>query len=149
MRAIAALLIFGMLAGCSGGARPRASVAAPVDDGLPLGTLPSQSLAAGDCALFLWKAGSEARLIAMVRLEPAVARIVLDGRILDLARADGGKAFDQARYAGPVASLSIGVDLEQTPGLARGAVVRGGTLEVQRTGGESIVVPVAGMFACR
>lgn len=148
MRAAAALLIAAALAGC-GADRPRSAGVVPPDDGLPLGTLPKQDLAAGQCALFLWKAGQDARLIAMARLEPAIARIVIRGRIVDLARADGGKTFEDARYAGPAATLRIGVVLEQTPGLARGAVVRSGTVELDLPGGEGVVVPVAGMFACR
>lgn len=143
-----------LLAGCgAGGPRP-AAIAAPIDDGIPLATLPRQDLATGQCALFLWKAGNEARLVLMARVEPAVARIALDGRIVDLPRTDahaGDPAgmFTDALYGDGTTTVTLNITLEQRSGLEGGAVVTDGTLRLDRANGDGFVMPVAGLLACR
>lgn len=150
----AAIGLMLLLAGCgAGGSRPGA-IAPPADDGIPLGTLPRQDLTTGQCALFLWKAGNEARLVLMARVEPAVARIALDGRQMDLPRTDvhaGGASgmFADAVYGDGATTVTLNVTLEQRSGLQGGAVVTDGTLRLDRANGDGFVMPVAGLLACR
>lgn len=150
--ALAALL---PLAGCAtGGAPQRKALAGPVHDGIPLDALPRQDLGTGQCALFIWKAGNEARLVLMARTDPQVARISLKGRPIDLARSDApadpsGATFADAHYANGGVKVALAVTLEQRSALQGGAVVTGGILQLDLPGGESFVMPVAGLLACR
>ncbi|WP_380877367.1 hypothetical protein ACFB49_12510 [Sphingomonas sp. DBB INV C78] len=132
----------------------RAAPAAQPDDGLPLGTLPRQDLAAGQCALFLWKAGNEARLVLMARTAPAVARIMLGGRLMDLARTNGvgenpDGLFANAVYSDGATTVTVEATLERRPNLQGGAVVTNGSLRLDQASGESFVMPAAGLLACR
>ncbi|AGH47801.1 MULTISPECIES: hypothetical protein [Sphingomonadales] len=155
---LALIALLATLAGCSG-AQPSASrraapPAAPVDDGIPLGTLPRQQLAAGQCALFLWKAGNEARLVLMARVDPPMARIAIGGQQMDLARTniaagDGGSMFANAVYSDGTTTVTLDVRLEQRSTLQGGAVVTDGSLRLDRPDGESFVMPAAGLLACR
>lgn len=148
-----ALIAFALLAGC---ATPVARQGKPVaaTDGTPLGTLPRQDLAQGECGLFLWKTGEGARLLLMAKAAPPFARVTLDGRVVDLPRtATGGVAQD---WREPVTSydngkirLTLDLVIEQRPGLSGGAVIPSGSVKVDRVSGESFVLPVSGMLACR
>lgn len=141
------------LAGCAAGPAPqRGAAASPVHD-VPLDALPRQDLAAGQCALFIWKAGKEARLVLMARTDPQVARISLRGQPLDLARTDPSidpaGPFADAHYANGGVKVALAVTLERRSSLQGGAVVTGGTLQLDLPGGESFVMPAAGLLACR
>lgn len=155
MRRAAAWLLALALAGCATGPTPRrAAPTGPADDGIPLDALPRQALAPGQCALFIWKAGNEARLVLMARTDPQVARISLKGQPLDLARTDApaalaGATFADAHYANGGVKVALAVTLEQRATLQGGAVVTGGTMQLDLPGGESYVMPVAGLLACR
>lgn len=149
-----AILATAMLLSACAAPSTRPAPASQADDGIPLGTLPRQALPQGQCALFLWKAGNEARLVVMARVDPPLARIALDGRQLDLPRAnaDGlaaGAAFSNATYSDGTTSVTIDVVLEKREELQGGAVVTGGSLSLDRATGDSFVMPVAGLLACR
>ena len=160
--ALAALMLALTLAGCAASNTStrgaRTDPAAAPDDGLPLGTLPRQELTTGQCALFLWKAGNEARLVLMARTQPAVARIMLGGRVMDLARTNGPAngldagpdgLFSNATYGDGATTVTVEVVLERRPNLQAGAVVSSGSLRLDRANGESFVMPAAGLLACR
>lgn len=144
------------LAGCATpqAQQQRQASVASADDGIPLGALPRQALEPGQCALFIWKAGNEARLVLMARTDPQVARISLAGRQMDLPRADGvtaasGAIFSHAVYDNGAARVTLSVTLEQRSSLQGGAVVTDGTLQLDTATGDSFVMPVAGLLACR
>lgn len=154
MRRALVLAIALALAGCAAGPAPQRGAAAvsPTHD-VPLDALPRQDLAAGQCALFIWKAGKEARLVLMARTDPQVARISLKGRPIDLARTDPpidpAGPFADAHYANGGVKVALAVTLERRSSLQGGAVVTGGTLQLDLPGGESFVMPAAGLLACR
>lgn len=143
----AALLLLG---GCAGGERP--AVPAPVGDALPLGALPRQELKAGECAIFLWKTGEGARLLLVAWPDPPRARVLLEGRQVDLPRLppEKGDAGDaHARYGDGDITLALDLTIEARAGLTNGALIPSGSLAYGRRGGESIVVPVRGLLGCR
>lgn len=133
----------------------RQSATPPVDDGIPLSVLPQQKLDPGQCALFIWKADGDSRLVLMARTTPQVARISLGGRQADLTRMNppadpaAGAMFDNAIYSDGSTKVTLSVTLEQRSTLQGGAVVTGGTLQLDMAGGESFIMPAAGLLACR
>ena len=159
MRAGAGLALL-LIAGCATGRHPSAIAPATVSnsasaDGLPLGTLPRQDLSPGECGIFLWKAGENARLLLAATANPPVARIMLDGHIVDLPRIDGKGAGvvsgpdPSARYGDGRITLALDLVIEARRGLTDGAAVPSGVLRLDRADGESIVMPVVGLLACR
>ncbi|TVV74264.1 hypothetical protein FOY91_10345 [Sphingomonas solaris] len=139
-------------AGCGGGgARPVA--AAAVSDGIPLGALPRQALGTGQCGLFLWKPGAGARLVLMAKSgPPPFARLILDGRTLDLPRLGGDAPADATadvtpRYGDGQTTAALDLTIEPRRGLSDGAVAHG-SLRIERAGGEGFVVPVSGLLGC-
>lgn len=152
-RVLATLLL---LAGCAGGGRPAASSPSPVADALPLGALPKQDLKPGECAIFLWKAGQGARLLLAARANPPQARVLLDGKMVDLPRLPPTGAAvpiqgqdPHARYGNGRVTLRLDLVIEERAGLTRGALIPSGSLAFNRQGGEEIIVPVRGMLGCR
>lgn len=153
--ALAALLLLGACAG----AHLTAGIGnapSPVPDGLPLGALPKQDLKPGECAIFLWKTGEGARLLLVAWPDPPRARILLDGKPVDLPRlpAAAGAAPVQgqdphARYGDGAITLTLDLTIEARAGLTDGAVIPSGSLAFGRQNGESIVVPVRGLLGCR
>ncbi|WP_156678587.1 hypothetical protein [Sphingomonas profundi] len=150
-RRAAALLLFSLAAGCGGRPADRAGPApSQRPDGIPLGALPRQALGAGECGLFLWKAAPSARLVLMAKSgPPTFARILLDGRPVDLPRLGGGDFASEptARYGDGRITLSLELSIENRRGLSDGAVVAG-SLGLERTDGDGFVLPVTGLLAC-
>jgi len=157
VKAVLPLALVAALGGCANEPerqRPRPdgiSALAPVDDGIPLGALPRQTLPPGQCGVFLWKAGPGARLVLTAKAEPAIARILLSGVQTDLPRTAGGDiGAGQTRTTYSDGSTSVVLDLsvEQRPGLTQGAAIPSGSLRLDIAGGSSFVVPVTGLLAC-
>jgi len=122
-----------------------------------LGAIGQQKLPAKGCAAYLWSA-VDRQLVAMASADPAMLRVSLDGRIVDLARsaqggADGNGAklgfADGADYRGKDVTARLTMDIVQQDGLTAGAKVPQGSLQVDRPGQDGIVVPVAGLIGCR
>jgi hypothetical protein len=125
---------------------------APID-GLPIDVIPKQELPTKGCSAYLWTIGGTRALVAMAGAEPARLRVAIDGKIVDLDRSGqvgaGGFGFaDATEYgAGPlVAKLTIKIETRES--LTAGAIVPEGTLQIDRTGQDSIVLPVAGIIGC-
>lgn len=115
-----------------------------------LAELPPQPLTSGQCALFLWDRAS-GRRIAMIMANPAILRLMIDGRSTDLPRevADGGAVMGFApvtRYRS--AARRYEVRLTILPATTGGAVVRDGSLAITEADGSSLVLPVAGLAGC-
>lgn len=122
--------------------------------GLPLEALPTQTLASGQCALFLWARTTPPRRVFMALQDPAVARIRIDGRSLDLPRtaAEGESAYGHApvqRYEGEGIILTITIQMDARSGLVGGAVVPTGSMEYRDARGWETIIPVAGMVGCQ
>ena len=154
MRTASALLCLLLLtAGCSSG-RDATPAASKADPGVPLGELPPQTLGQGQCALFLWSRSEPPRRVFMALNSPAVARVRIGGRTVDLPRTsfEGESAFGhypEQRFAGEGVTLSMQVEIEARGALVGGAVAPSGTLTFADRSGESVVLPVAGLVACQ
>lgn len=122
-------------------------------DGLPIAGLPPQSLPAEGCAAYLFTAGKTRTLVAVASATPALLRIALDGNAADYARGVqvgtagfGFAASTEYRAHDIVVTLDFTVQTRKD--LSQGAVVDSGTLRIDRTGKDSIVLPVAGLIGC-
>ncbi|WP_353216186.1 hypothetical protein, partial [Sandarakinorhabdus sp.] len=115
-----------------------------------LGELPPQPLPPGECALFLWDRASTKRF-AMLGRNPAVLRLLINGRITDLPVT--GTEGDAVLGFAPIARFrsegrSYEVRLTILPATAGGAVVRDGSLTITEADGGALVLPVAGLAGC-
>ncbi len=140
---------------CCVAASPAFAEAAPAPTGgLPLEALPTQTLAGGQCALFLWARTTPPRRVFMALQDPAVARIRVDGRSVDLPRmaAEGENAYGHApmqRYEGEGIVLTMTIQMDARSGLVGGAVIPTGSLEYRDARGWETIIPVAGMVGCQ
>ena len=126
----------------------QAAPAAPV-----LGAIGRQQLPDKGCAAYLWSA-TDRQLVAMATADPATIRIAIGGRTIDLARSAGdgpGKLgfADAAEYRRDDITARLTMDIVQQEGLTAGAKVPTGSLQIDRSGQDGIVVPVAGLIGCR
>ena len=143
--------LLSILAGCGGHVAGSPSPPVTVNDGIPLGALPRQALGKGECGLFLWMTGAAPRLVLMAKSgPPPFARLLLDGRLTDLPRIAGGDLAGGANalYGDGRITASLDLTLEARKGLTDGAVVRAGSIRIDRTDGDGFVVPVSGLLAC-
>lgn len=127
---------------------PAASV-----DGLPVGALAKQALPARGCAAYLFSTGATRTLIGMASADPASFRMVLDGATADYARVsqDGAGQFGfgrtmQYRLGDVTATLDMAITTRGD--ITQGGVVSDATLRIDRTGRDSLVLPVAGLIGC-
>lgn len=150
----------GLLAGtwaalCCVMASPAWAETAPVPTGgLPLEALPTQTLASGQCGLFLWARTSPPRRVFMALQDPAMARIRIEGRSVDLPRtaAEGESAYGHTpmqRYEGEGIVLTMRIEMDARSGLVGGAVIPTGSLEYRDAKGWETIIPVAGMVGCQ
>jgi hypothetical protein len=133
---------------------PAAPQAAPPGPIGPLAELPPQTLAPGQCALFLWERAPSARRLAMLSAAPPFARVMTATGQRDLSQiaAAGEPRFGltpEASYGDGALTLSVDLRFEEAQGLVGGALARDGALSVAIAGGETLVIPVAGILGCR
>ncbi|GAB4570845.1 MAG: hypothetical protein Tsb008_00760 [Rhodothalassiaceae bacterium] len=147
-----------LLAGCAENGRPVSTpeMSLAPSDSLPvaIGSLPPQELSAGSCGLFLWRKGSATELLFVADSRLPVARMNLDGAPVTLARtsAEGDLspgALLRQRYESEGRTIDIGFIAEPQPGLIGGAAVKSGSLRISGADGWDIVLPVAGLIACK
>ena len=132
-----------------------AQTPAPSIDGLPIGTIPKQQLPKRGCAAYLWTAtsGGTRALVAMAQADPASLRLSIDGSLVDLERtAQSGAAgfgFSQSNaYGGGSVTATLALRIETQQALTQGAVVPEATLQLDRVGHDTIVMPVSGLIGC-
>lgn len=145
------------LAACAGGA-PTASEgpsspAATQTVGVQLMELPPQRLTSGQCALALWSRTTKPERVLMAFNEPAVARIQVQGRTMDvpLVSREGRQSFGHFPvqvYANERLTLTVRVNFEPRDQLIGGAVARNGAIEIVDAQGWSAAIPVGGIVAC-
>lgn len=121
---------------------------------MPLQTLPPQRLAPGQCAMVLWRKSAGSPRIFMGFSEPAIARVRINGKDVDLARTDaeGERAFGHSprqTYQGGGLTLTVDVEIDPDRGLLAGAVVPSGVLDFRQEGAASLILPVGGLIACQ
>lgn len=127
----------------------------PSIDGLPIGAIPKQQLPGRGCAAYLWTAtsGGTRALVAMAQADPASLRLSIDGRLVDLERtAQSGTAgfgFAQRNaYGGGSITATLALRIETQQALTQGAVVPEATLQLDRAGQDTVVMPVSGIVGC-
>ena len=142
------LLLLALQAAASGTTLPMGGI-----DGTPLSAIPRQQLPATGCAAFLWSVGTRHDLVAMASAEPARLRLSIDGRLVDLARADqtGAATFGFAgtsRYQAAGVDVTLAMTVTADPNLSQGGTVPSATLTLVRPDRDSVVLPVAGLIGC-
>lgn len=123
------------------------------DDASMLGPIGRQGLPARGCAAFLWQSGSRHTLVAMAIADPAILRVAIGGRNADLVRrsGSGGGALgfaDVTEFAGEGVTATLDMTIATRPDLTGGAAVPQAVLRIERAGGDTVVVPVAGLIGC-
>ena len=118
-----------------------------------LGAIGRQQLPATGCAAFLWSA-ADRTLVAMASAEPARLRIAIDGKPVDLPRVgqhgEGGFGLAASTdYRGEDIGATLDVTVATNAGLKDGAMVPQATLRIERSGRDTLVVPLGGMIGCR
>ena len=145
-----------LLAACAGGSsaeKPTATVADPMGAAV-LSELPTQVLAQGQCALVLWSRNSAPVRFAVTLDQPAVARVSMKGRVLELARvSQNGQSihgqFPEQHYRGEGMSLEVSFMPEDARQLTGGAVVSSAVVEFDDPAGWTSIIPAVGVIACQ
>lgn len=122
-------------------------------DGLPIGAIPKQELPAGSCAAFLWTTSSSHALIAMLTADPARIRFAPGGAVTDLVRVrqqgEGDFGFlASTDYAGGDFRVRVEMEITKRGDLTDGGVVSAATVEIDRDGQDSVIVPAVGLIGC-
>ncbi len=120
-------------------------------DGLPLAPLPRQDLPKGGCAAYLFTTGQTRAFAAMAA--PDRLRLALDGKPVDLARTgQSGRVLhglaSETDYRGDGVAARLSMTIADRPDLAAGAQVQEALLTLDRTGKDTIAVPLAGLVGC-
>jgi hypothetical protein len=118
----------------------------------PLDAIGVQSLPRTGCAAYLWNS-NDRKMVAMAVAEPAMLRLAIDGKTIDLARADqtGAVALGlgaSITYAGSSVTAKLDMSIVPRENLVAGAQVPEGSLLVDRAGHDTVIVPVAGLVGC-
>ncbi|TPG12805.1 hypothetical protein [Sphingomonas oligophenolica] len=126
----------------------------PVVANIPplLGAIGTQSLPKTGCAAFLWSTTDRA-LVAMAVADPAMLRLSIDGKTVDLARSAqqgaAGLGFGATTsYAADGITARLEMTIVPRENLALGAQVPEASLQVDRAGRDTIIAPVAGLVGC-
>ena len=129
-----------------------AMVQATPIDGTGLGAIGRQSLPATGCAAYLWSV-ADRQLVAMAVAAPAMVRLSIDGKTVDFSRTSqqGTTSLGFGTTTGYGAGdVSVRLDMTIVPreNLVAGAQVPAGSLQIDRKGRDTVVVPVAGLVGC-
>lgn len=145
-----ALLLGLALAGCAIQRDAAGPAAAPARG---LGVLPPQGAPRAGCALYLYTGRPGPALVLAADSSTGVARILLDGVVTALPFA-GFEGIPRTgfsprmRYASDTAAVDLDLDMEDRRDMTGGAAIERGSLRLDRTGGDSIALPVKGIIAC-
>jgi hypothetical protein len=156
MRLIATTVTAMLLVGCAGASsegQPAAVIADPMG-AAALAELPTQVLAPGQCALVLWSRNSTPMRFAVTLDQPAVARVSMKGKVVELDRVThSGQAihgqYPEQRYRGEGLSLEVSFVPEDARQLAGGAVVSSAVVEFDDPTGWTSIIPAVGLIACQ
>jgi hypothetical protein len=121
--------------------------------GLPIAALPRQELPVRGCAAYLFTRGEKPAFVAMAGADPAQLRLSLNGTVTDIARAAqsgaGGFGFAGVTdYAGGDVRATLEMTIETRADLTDGGAVSAATLRIDRSGQDSVVMPLAGIVGC-
>jgi hypothetical protein len=148
-----ATLLLAACAGGSSGEQPATAIADPMG-AATLSELPTQVLMQGQCALVLWSRNSTPMRIAVTLDQPAVARVNMKGRVVELARvSQNGQSihgqFPEQHYRGEGMAFEVSFKPEDARELAGGAVVSSAVVEFDDPSGWTSVIPAVGLIACQ
>lgn len=126
---------------------PVATAPAPVP-----GALDPQSMPRRGCAAFLWSV-ADRKLVGMATAEAGTLRMALGAKPVDYPRVaqsgEGGFGFaTQTRYASGDVTITLDMTVSTRAELTDGGLVQQGTLTIQRTGADTVLVPVGGLIGC-
>ncbi|MCP5145012.1 MAG: hypothetical protein H6978_09335 [Gammaproteobacteria bacterium] len=118
-----------------------------------MGALPAQTLAAGDCGLFLWPRQRNAELGFFVSAMSGNGRISWGGHLRELSRmaTDGNEHFgihDRESFVGEGIEMSVRIVPDLSRPVANGVLVANASMRVTDDSGASVVIPAAGLVAC-
>ena len=148
-----------VLAGCATTSKqmpaPRAASTPSVETShaTPFGALPPRTLAAGQCAMFLWVRSAEPKLVFFGSAQ-GDGHAVINGRETGLQRTgvEGREAlgqYEDQTYTFDGNKVEVRVNFQPRSGLDRGVVVPQGTLRLRQSDGWETVLPVGGLVACQ
>ena len=152
---LAALTIVG---GCASAApaieAAEAVLQPPVEAPEPVTELPPQSLEAGECAVFFWGSGEARPFLAYENFNDGIVRLYLDGAVREFATtARPDSLVPGLRYERRFSVVDTGSEIELSGeihgGAADGLRIAPAIMRVLRPGGEQMVIPVTGHYACR
>lgn len=111
-----------------------------------------QQLPARGCAAYLWST-TDRQLVAMAVADPGTIRLAVGGQpaVYQRTSEEGagklGFAGD-SQYRGGDLTATLSMEIVLHEGLTAGGQVSSGTLRIDRTGGDSVVMPVVGLIGC-
>ena len=126
---------------------------AAADAAPTLAAIGRQELPAAGCAAFLWSP-LDRRLVAMATAEPASLRLSPGGKLVDLARGEGGGANQfglpaTATYRAGDLVATLEMTVTTRADLTDGGLVPQATLRLDQPGRDTLIMPVAGVIGCR
>ncbi|WP_417450043.1 hypothetical protein [Kordiimonas sp.] len=163
MKNILLLTVVMMLAACAGGAEKPDARVAQAQKQPRLGTdevlsrfsaLPAQTLAKGECGLFLWLKREDAPLVFFQRSGSLAAEMIVDGSLRALTRdaAEGPigmSFFERQNFVGDDMRVNLRIQVEADRSLQQGLKVPSGMISIDTHEGWSAALPVAGAIGCK
>jgi hypothetical protein len=128
------------------------TASAPANPGL--GEVQAQKLNSGQCAMALWERRMPPSRILVALDKPAVARIELGGKQIELARvSQSGEPvygqFPEQRFSGAGISLGISFAAGDARNVSGGAVLSSVLVEYVDAKGWISVIPATGLIGCQ
>lgn len=123
-------------------------------DYLEVGELPGQSLAAGECGLFLFAAQPTARFVFFSNANKGIGRMKINGETITMIRTETGggiidQSFTEQSFSAPAKSLTVNLSIEPGKATDGGTRIRKAALRLLTANGWSMVMPVAGATSCQ
>ena len=119
----------------------------------PLGAIGKQALPKRGCAAYLWTIDAGRQLVAMASADPAQIRLAIDGKTADYALSTQSPAIGfgfggTTQYRGGDVTVTLDMAVATRADISSGATVTQAALRVDRTGRDTVVVPVGGLIGC-
>ncbi|WP_262689891.1 hypothetical protein [Kordiimonas aestuarii] len=116
--------------------------------------LPAQTLAKGECGLFLWLKRDDAPLVFFQRSGSLAAEMIVDGSLRALTR-DGAERpigmsfFEKQNFVDDDLRVNLRIQVEADRSLQKGLKVPAGMVSIDTAEGWSAALPVAGAIGCK
>ncbi len=124
------------------------------DEYYDIGELKGQKLAVGECGMFLFASRPEPRFVFFAEATSGVAKMVLDGKTVQLQRLEGSGAlfdlhYENQSFASPDQSISVKVNVTEARAQTGGFRVSRAAIRITSPAGWDMVVPVGGATSCQ